>query len=218
MAYIAEHKDKLSGFDVSYKWTRVYPYGDVFRTILGNVSTISAEDKKEYLSKGYLLSDEVGVSYLEKQYEDILKGEKATYKLENNNLVLKTEGKRGNDIVLTIDIELQKEIEAILEEEVVKAKKEPATDYYNRSYVVIQQPNTGEILAMSGKQVVKSGKEYKVYDVTSGIVTNPMTPGSVVKGASMLVGYNTSAIKMGERMNDSCIKIYMKPKNAHGRL
>ena len=61
-------------------------------------------------------------------------------------------------------------------------------------------------------QVVKSGKEYKVYDVTSGIVTNPMTPGSVVKGASMLVGYNTSAIKMGERMNDSCIKIYMKPK------
>ncbi len=212
MAYIAEHKDKLSGFDVSYKWTRVYPYGDVFRTILGNVSTISAEDKKEYLSKGYLLSDEVGVSYLEKQYEDILKGEKATYKLENNNLVLKTEGKRGNDIVLTIDIELQKEIEAILEEEVVKAKKEPATDYYNRSYVVIQQPNTGEILAMSGKQVVKSGKEYKVYDVTSGIVTNPMTPGSVVKGASMLVGYNTSAIKMGERMNDSCIKIYMKPK------
>lgn len=212
MAYIAEHKDELSGFDVTYKWSRVYLYGDVFKTILGNVALIKAEDKKEYLSKGYSLSDMVGSSYLEKQYEDILKGEKATYKVENNNLVLTKEGKRGNDIVLTIDIDLQMEVEKILEEEIVKAKKEPATDYYNRSYVVIQQPNTGEILAMSGKQVVKSGKEYKTYDVTSGILTNPMTPGSVVKGASILVGYHTNAIKIGQKFNDSCIKIYMKPK------
>lgn len=211
-AYIAEHSNDLKGFDISYRWERVYLYGDVFRSILGNISSITAENKKEYLKKGYSLSDTVGVSYLEKQYEDILKGEKATYKLENNNLILMTEGKRGNDIVLTIDIELQKEIEKILEEEVVRAKKQGATEYYNRSYAVIQQPNTGEILAMSGKQVVKSGNEYKVYDVTPGIVTNPMTPGSVVKGASIIVGYHTNAIKMGEYMNDSCIKIYMKPQ------
>ena len=65
---------------------------------------------------------------------------------------------------------------------------------------------------MSGKQVIKSGKDYKVYDVTTGILTNPMTPGSVVKGASMMVGYTSGAIKIGEYMNDSCIKIYMKPQ------
>ena len=211
-AYIAEHKDELGGFDVSYSWERYYVYGDTFRSILGNVSNISYEDKKEYLSRGYVLSDIVGVSYLEKQYEEYLKGKKATYKLEDGNLKLISEGSKGNDIVLSIDIDLQREVEKILSEEVVNAKKQGATEYYNKSYVVIQDPNTGEILAMSGKQVVKSGKEYKVYDVTTGILTNPMTPGSVVKGASMMVGYTTGAIKIGEYMNDSCIKIYMKPQ------
>ena len=179
---------------------------------MGNISSITAENKNEFLKKGYSLDDIVGVSYLEKQYEDILKGTKATYKLENGKLNLISEAKRGNDIVLTIDIELQRAIENILEEEVIRTKKEGNTTYYNKSYVVIQQPNTGEILAMSGKQVVVNGKEYKTYDVTPGIVTNPMTPGSVVKGASILVGYHTGAINMGEYMNDSCIKIYMKPR------
>lgn len=211
-AYIAEHKSELDGFDVSYTWERVYMYGDTFRSILGNVSNITYENKKEYLSKGYELSDLVGVSYIEKQYEDILKGTKSQYKIENGTMKLISEGVRGNDIVLTIDIDLQKAIEKILSEEVVKAKKQGATEYYNRSYAVIQDPNTGEILAMSGKQVVKTGKNYKVYDVTSGILTNPMTPGSVVKGASMMVGYSTNAIKIGEYMTDSCIKIYMKPQ------
>ena len=211
-AFIAEHRNELEGFDVSYSWQRVYLYGETFKSILGNVSTITYENKNEYLSKGYQLSDLVGVSYIEKQYEDILKGTKSKYKLVNGTLSLVSEGTRGNDIVLSIDIELQKEVEKILSEEVVKAKKQGATDYYNRSYVVIQDPNTGEILAMSGKQVVKSGKNYKVYDVTTGIITNPMTPGSVVKGASMMVGYTTNAIKIGEYMTDSCIKIYMKPQ------
>ena len=211
-AYVAEHKSELLGFDVSYTWERVYLYNDTFKTILGNISSITAENKNEFLSMGYQLSDIVGVSYLEKQYENILKGTKDVYKLENNNLIKIKDGKRGNDIVLTIDIELQQEIDKILENEIIRAKKEGATDYYNKSYVVIQKPNTGEILAMSGKSVLKSGKEYKTYDVTPEVVTNPMTPGSVVKGASMIVGYTTKAIKIGEYMNDSCIKIYMKPR------
>jgi cell division protein FtsI/penicillin-binding protein 2 len=39
-----------------------------------------------------------------------------------------------------------------------------------------------------------------------------MAPGSVIKGASMLVGYNTNAIKMGEKFSDECIKLYNIPK------
>ena len=211
-AYIAEHNYELNGFDVSYRWERVYLYGDTFRSVLGNISSITYENKNEYLSKGYSLNDIVGVSYLEKQYEDILKGTKAKYELKNSTLNLISDAKRGNDIVLTIDIELQKEVEKILSEQMIRAKKEGSTEYYSKSYVIIQQPNTGEVLAATGKQVVKGGKKYKTYDVTPGIVTNPMTVGSVVKGASILVGYNTNSIKYGEYMNDSCIKIYMKPR------
>ncbi len=211
-AYIAENSDKLNGFDVKYTWERVYPYGDVFRTILGNISAITAEEKQSYLSKGYSLDELVGVSYLEKQYEDILRGERATYLVEDSNdLSLISEGKRGNDIVLTIDINLQMEVEKILAEEIVNIKSEASTEYYNHSFVVIQQPNTGEILAMSGKQVVYKNGQLEVVDYTPGIVTSPMTVGSIVKGASMYVGYKNNAIRIGEYQQDECIKLYSVP-------
>lgn len=211
-AYVAENTKDLGGFDVKYDWQRVYLYGDVFKSILGNISTISQEEKDYYLSRGYNLNDIVGVSYLEKQYENILRGKKEKYKVDsNNNLVLVESGSRGNDIVLTIDIELQKEVENILKRELVATKSEANTKYFNHSFVVIQQPNTGEILAMSGKQVVYKNGKYEVIDYTPGIMTSPMTPGSVVKGASTLVGFNTGAIKIGQYQTDSCIKLYSMP-------
>jgi len=212
IATISDNLENLPGFDIKYDWERVYLYGDTFRSILGNLSSISKEDKEYYLSRGYALNDIVGSSYIEKQYEDILRGVKGKYTIENGETVTVSNGSRGNDIVLTIDIKLQQEVERILEEEIIKTKNEPSTGLFNHAYVVIKDPNTGEILAMSGKQVVKSNGEYDVYDVTPGILTNPLTPGSVVKGASMLVGYNEGAISIGEKQVDECIKLYSKPK------
>jgi len=212
IAYVSENYENLGGFNVKYDWERVYLYGDTMRDILGNVGSISKEEKDIYLRKGYSLSDRVGISFLEKQYEDILKGEKALYEINGKDLKLVKEGKRGNDIVLTIDIELQKEVEKIIEEELKNAKSYGATDYYDHAFVVIQQPNTGEILAISGKQIVKSNGKYKFYDYTHNITTDTMAVGSVVKGASMSVGYDQGVIKIGEYMYDDCIKIYSKPK------
>ncbi len=212
IAYISENYDHLGGFNVKYKWERVYLYGDTFRSMLGNISSISKEDKNYYLNNGYNLNDIVGSSYLEKQYEDILKGKKAKYEIVNKKLKLVEDGKRGNDIVLTIDINLQQQVEKILEEELINAKSYGATNYYDHAFVVIQEPNTGEILAMSGKQIIKKGGKYEAYDYTQNIATDTMTVGSVVKGASMSVGYQSGAIKIGEYMYDDCIKIYSKPK------
>jgi len=212
LAYISENYEHLGGFNVKYNWERVYLYGNIFRSLLGNISSISKEDKNYYLAKGYSLNDIVGSSYLEKQYEEILRGDKAKYEIVNKKLNLLEEGNRGNDIVLTIDIELQMKVEKIIEEELISAMGYGATDYYDHAFVVIQEPNTGEILAISGKQIVKDGKKYKVYDYTQNIATDTMTVGSVVKGASMSVGYKYDAIKVGEYMYDECIKIYSKPK------
>ena len=215
-ALIAENINNIKGFDVRLDWERVYPYGDVFRTILGTVSTtesgIPYELKDYYLNLGYELNDRVGTSYLEYQYESILKGEKTVYQiLDDGTRKIIDEGSRGKDIVLTIDIELQKVIEEVLEEEVINGKDYPNTKYYNRSFAIISDPNTGEILAMAGKQVVLENGEYKVYDYTPGIVTTPVTAGSIVKGASHAVGYKTGALKIGERRDDSCIKIANTP-------
>ena len=212
-AFIAEYNSELEGFNTKLDWERVYPYGDTFKSILGTVSTttqgIPAEEKEAYLAKGYSLNDRVGLSYLEKEYEEYLRGEKAEYEVVNSHeLKLVKEGKRGNDIVLSIDIELQQEVERILTEQVLKAKTEPNTDYYDHSSVVIQDPNTGEILAMASKQIVGD----KVVDNTTSIFMLPITPGSVVKGASMLVAYNTGAVKIGEYMVDECVKVAGAPE------
>ena len=212
-AYIAENSTSLNGFGVKYSWERVYPYGDAFRTILGNISSITKEDKDYYVNLGYSLDELVGVSYLEKQYENLLKGKRATYKVGNNEeLLLISEGQRGNDIVLTIDINLQIEVEKILEEEILTAKNEGATEYYNHSFVVIQKPNSGEIMDMSGKQAVYKNGAYQMYDYTPGIFTSPMTAGSIVKGASMYVGYSNGVINVGDYQMDECIKLYSVPK------
>ena len=212
-AFFSEYEDKNTGFKTTLKWKRKYLYGDTLKQILGSVGPITKETKEEYLKKGYQISDIVGTSFLEKQYEDILRGAKATYlKSTSTSLTKLTDEKRGNDIVLTIDINLQQKVEEILKKELLRAKGEANTNFFNRSYVVIQQPETGEILAISGMQIIKTGEEYTYVDVTSGTLTDPMTPGSVVKGGSMLVGYNTESIKIGEVMLDECIKIKSTPK------
>ncbi len=216
-AIIAESIGELRGFNTRLDWERSYLYGDTFRTLLGSVSTsksgIPYELKDYYLSMGYSLNDRVGTSYLEYQYESVLKGEKNKYQvLEDGSYKLVSEGKRGNDIVLTIDIELQKEVEEIIMKHLVEAQKERAARYYNHSFVIITDPKTGEILAMAGKQLVKTEDGYEFYDYTPGIVTSPVTVGSSIKGASHIVGYNTGALKIGEVRQDFCIKIASTPK------
>ena len=222
-AYISENVDTLRGFNTKLDWERVYLYGNTFKTILGSVSSnsqgIPAELANYYLKNGYSLDDRVGISYLEYQYENYLKGTKAVYKVTNNhNYELVSQGKRGNDIVLTIDINLQKYLDEMLANEVLNAKMEANTEYYNRSFVIISDPNTGEVLAMSGKQVrVDDDGSLFVVDYTPGISTLPVTPGSVVKGASMLVGYKYGAIDIGTTLLDECIKIKDTPEKCSWR-
>lgn len=216
-AYIAESHDDLKGFGVKLDWERKYPYGNVFRTLLGNVSSsangLPAELKDEYLAQGYSMSDRVGTSYLEYQYESILRGTKTKYTMgDDGNYVVLEEGQRGNDIVISIDIELQKAIEKIIAEELRYTKaNDKYTKYFDRAFVIISNPNTGEIYAMAGKQIKEEKGGYKIYDMSAGVINASITPGSSVKAASHTVGYVTGNLKIGEVRNDACIKIAATP-------
>ena len=212
-AKVGEYLDELIGFDTKIDWERYYPYGNTFKTILGSISnSLPSENASEYLDMGYSLNDRVGISFIEKQYESILKGSKNKYIVNSNgSYSLYEEGTRGNDIVLTIDINLQKEVEKILKEQVIQGIKDLPFGFYNRSFVIIQNPSTGEILAMSGIQAVYKNGSYSTYDVTDMILTNPVTVGSAIKGASHIVGYNNNALKIGEVRNDYCFKIASTP-------
>ena len=222
-AMVSENIDTLKGVNTKLDWERVYLYGDVFKSILGTVSSstqgIPSELVNYYLDNGYSMNDRVGISYLEYQYEKYLKGTKAKYKVTNgNNYELVSEGKRGNDVVLTIDIDLQKYLEEQLSAEVLATKNEAHTKYYDHSYAIVSNPKTGEILAMAGKQVkTRDNGSYYITDYTPGIVTTSVTPGSIVKGASMLVGYQYGAITIGQYQTDECIKIKATPEKCSWR-
>ena len=210
-AYFSENK--INGFKPKTSWKRVYKYGDTFKSVLGSVGYIPKEEKDKYLKKGYSLNDKVGLSNIEKQYEDILKGKKAVYKrINNNDLELISGSSRGNDIVLSVDINLLEEINKIIDKNLIRAKGEANTNYFSKTYVVIEEPNTGEVLAITGRQIIKKGDDYIINDITPYALTDPMTPGSVIKGASMLVGFNTGVIEPGWTTTDECIKLFNLPR------
>lgn len=220
-AYISENISTLKGFKTKLEWERKYLYGDTLRNIFGKVSEsnkIPAEDLKYYLSLGYSRDDRVGLTGLEKQYESILKGTKDKFKvMEDNSLKLVEKGSRGNDIVLSIDIDLQLELENMLEKEVIKTKNEANTDFYTGSFITMQKPTTGEIYAMLSEQVYYDKNKYKTYNYEEGNMLTTVTPGSVVKGASMIVGYNNRAIDIGTSFYDHCIYLYNLPEKCSWR-
>ena len=184
--YFSENAHNLHGFYTRYNYGRVYNYGNTFKGILGNVGSIPEENKDYYLRKGYSINDKVGLSNIEFIYDDYLKGKKAMYLIKNNEKILIKESEKGSDLVLTIDINLQQVVDDILSDEVIKAKNSYTSKYYNHSYVLITD-TFGRILSMNGKEFIKK----RIIDVAIGNITDTITPGSVVKAASMIVGYDT---------------------------
>ena len=70
---------------------------------------------------------------------------------------------------------------------------------------------------MSSYQIPKQEKQnddgsYSVIDFTAGITQSTAVMGSVVKGASHIVGYNEGALKIGEVRYDNCVKIAATPE------
>ena len=204
-AAVSQKLSDLPGVNTTMDWDRKYPYDDTLRGIFGDVSTtqegIPKELTEQYLSKGYSRNDRVGKSYLEYQYDDILKGKKKEmkYTTDKSGEVIDSQvihkGSRGDDLVLSIDIDLQKKTEEYLEKQISKLRSEGAKDMDN-ALVVVQNPNNGDILAMAGKQIDKNG-DLTDYDI--GTFTSQYAVGSSVKGGTLLAGYQNNAINVGEK-------------------
>ena len=203
-------EENIPGVFGEITWQRTYPYGETLKSILGSVGKITKENKEYYLSNDYNITDLVGTSYLEQQYEEYLKGENAKYIVQSDNsLKLVEEAKRGNDLVLNIDIDVQLELEKVLEEKILKAKQEKNTEYFKETYAVISDPNTGGIIAIAGKRYLGNDSWQ---EVTSNIINTSYTVGSVVKAASISVGYKNNIIDIGTKMKDACVKLYLTPE------
>lgn len=208
--------ENIPGTFITFSYERYYPYKDNFRNIFGKVGKITKENKNEYLKKGYMLNDMVGLSGLEYEYDSFLKGKKAIYKVKSDNsLILVKEAEKGNDLHLSIDINLALKINEIIKEELLIAKKKMNTEYLTDSYVIISNPKTGEIISMNGQRY--QNKEF--LDVSLNNINTSYTMGSVVKGATISVGYKYNLIDPNKKIFDSCVKLKnMTEKCSHKKL
>lgn len=206
--YASILESNLPGIFGEISWRRKYNYNDTLKSIFGAISNTLPKEKKTLLNNGYTYNDKVGVSGLEEYYESYLKGTKAKYKVENNNLVMIEPAKKGNDLILEIDIDIELEIENIIKEQIKKAKKMPNTEYYKESYVLVSEPSTGSIKAISGIRINDKGE---FNDVSINVIKNAYTVGSIVKAASHTVGYQNNAIDIKKTITDSCVKLANVP-------
>lgn len=221
MAVVSEHLDELPGVDVTSDWKRDYPYNGLLRTMIGSISDSNEGLPKSlldhYLSLGYNRNDRVGKSYLEAEYENVLQGQKEKVKNITNksgDIVDKeviSEGKSGKDLVLTIDVDMQKEIEKIIEDELKSAKAQHSAPLLDRAFVVMMDPRNGEVLSIAGKQLKNESGKLKVDDYALGAMTSSYAMGSAVKGATVLTGLQTGAINLNTTFRDEPLWIGDSP-------
>ena len=205
-------ESNIKGITTELSWERVYNYGDILKDVFGTIGKIPKDEKEEYLKNGYELDDIVGISYLEKYYDEYLKGTKDLYKVNSDNtLTLVKKGSNGKDLILSIDIEVQKELEKIIENNIINAKKRKNTDYFNEAYSIVGMPLTGEIIAFSGRKLISDYHNPVFQNANINLITSSFTVGSVVKMGTISAGYKNKVIDIGSSVTDGCVKLYQVP-------
>ena len=203
-------ESKIPGVTGELSWERVYLYGDTLKNVFGRVGSITKELKNDYLNNGYELTDLVGISYLEKEYEEYLKGKKAKYKVGSDYSLTKVnEEEKGYDLVLSIDIDLQMKVEEIIKDKINLGKWYGNTEYFKDGYAIVSNPLTGEILALGGQRL---NDDNSFSDISLNTTNKSYTIGSAVKGATIGVGYKYNLITPGAFINDACVKLYLVPE------
>ncbi len=141
------------GFSLSTK--RVYAYPGYASHILGQTGPIYAEDWPYYKELGYNMNATVGISGCEAAFEAYLHGQdgvKVVVEDADGRIVdeyMKTEAVAGQDIYLTIDIDLQIAAENGLRDNIQYLQTAYGRSDCTAGAAVAIDPGTGEILALA---------------------------------------------------------------------
>lgn len=216
-ALVSENLSELPGINATTDWDREYNYDSTLRTLLGNITThntgIPADSLEYFLTRGYSRNDRVGISGLELQYEDVLRGrkEQIEYTTTRSGVIIDSEsvvkGEKGKDLVLTIDMEFQETVAEILREELEYAIN---LDPYNNRFMsdanaVAMNPQTGELLAVAGQTY--DHEEDSFSNSSHKALYDSHLPGSAIKGATVLAGLQSEVIEPGQTFFDQPIRI-----------
>ena len=203
-----ERKDELEGIEVISETTRYYPNGSAASHILGYVGPITEEEAAA--RSGYNADAIIGQSGIEGSMEDYLKGENGERIVQVNaqgelvQTLSETDVKKGQDIYLTIDLDLQKAAEEGLEK-TLKAIQTSGTiqSKYGNTTITKMSPNaktgavvcidvnTHEILAMASypdydPNLFSEGISQKDWDsLQSTNLRDPLAPAPLYNLATM---------------------------------
>ncbi|WP_444685125.1 peptidoglycan D,D-transpeptidase FtsI family protein [Alkalicoccus luteus] len=205
-ARIMEHIDQLEGVDIIRDSVRRYVYGDQLRNVFGSVGSIERDDLSAYLAQGYERNEEVGNSYLEAQYESVLrgrKGERESYLDGSGSAVRQPSenpGSRGQDLKLTVDMELYQRVSSVIDD----VLDDRGGDFVGDpdAYVVMMEPDTGEVLAMAGAG--GGSADLRTFNASFEV-------GSAMKGATVLAGYDTGVLPPGSGVYDRPLNLPDSP-------
>lgn len=145
VAYMNEHSDTLTGVSIEEDTIRKYNYSEYISSLIGYTGKISTEEYNELSEKdeSYTTNDTVGKSGLEQYYESYLRGVNGEQEIYVNSVgkitevISSTDPTAGNDLYLSIDINLQEATYKLLEQEIagivyskIKSGDIPVNDVY----------------------------------------------------------------------------------------
>lgn len=178
----------LPGIGVVPTSTRIYPYGSVAPQVLGFVGI-----------------DNQGLEGLELYYDDFLRGTpgQTVFERDAHGRALEDgvrgylPGEKGGDLVLTIDIFLQR----IAEEEVRRATLETGS---RLGVIVITDPTNGEILATARypSYDIEEFEKYPVENRRNIAVTDAYEPGSTFKAVTAAIAVNEGVASLNSGFFD----------------
>jgi penicillin-binding protein 2 len=147
VAKFAVNRFRFPGFEIKARPFRSYPLGEVASHAIGYIGRINEADVKRIDTQGlatnYKGTDHIGKLGIEGAYEKELHGTTGTEQVEIDaggraiRSLSRSEPISGNNLVVTLDLELQ------------KVAEEAFQDY--RGALVAIDPKTGEILALVSK-------------------------------------------------------------------
>jgi penicillin-binding protein 2 len=152
VAYIENNRMELPGIKIEVVPQRVYHYGNLASHIIGYLGEINPKELSSPASEGYKSGDMIGKMGLEKLREKDLRGEKGRHYMEVNALGFEQRNLKGleplpgNDVQLTIDVDLQQAAEELM----MKDDKSGA--------VVAIEVNTGRLLMLASSPVLELDK------------------------------------------------------------
>ena len=173
----------LSGIGFQAVSQRVYPEGKLASQVLGFVN---AEGVGNYGVEGYLNDDLNGVDGRLETVTDV-----SDVPLTVGGRNVRDPAVNGDNLVLTIDRNVQSKVE-----EIIKSRAEKLGA--GLVSAVVMDPKTGKVMAMANTPDYMPSEYYKVTDAANfnnAVISKVYEPGSTIKTFTMSAAINTNAAK-----------------------